>query len=174
MHTYRKIDDRCNDKGPVTAKMCISNIGTQDRSQPNGADPICYIIGWFHCALMELFCQVHYKIAWYPIVCHSFENLIHCNTIQKERKMIRYFQTLTSWEEKNQLEIIFVKILVFEMNIVYAFITLEEPVYFYVLKKNIEIVPVGFTCFLYWKDEKLHFVGEIYFFCSVKDSCSNN
>ncbi|KAJ6313193.1 hypothetical protein OIU77_014656, partial [Salix suchowensis] len=46
MHAYRKIDNRCSDEGPVTAKMCISNIGTQDWSQPNGADPIRYII-WF-------------------------------------------------------------------------------------------------------------------------------
>ena len=53
---YREINYACDNKRPISAKMSISNVSTQDWSNPNGANPIGDIIGRGDCALMELIC----------------------------------------------------------------------------------------------------------------------
>jgi hypothetical protein len=53
---YREINYGCDYKRPVAAKMCISNISTQDWSNPNSANPVGDIVGRGDRALMELIC----------------------------------------------------------------------------------------------------------------------
>lgn len=61
-YTYQEINYRSGDEGPVTSKMSICKICTQDRSDPDGADPVGDIISRLHSSLMELFGQIHYQI----------------------------------------------------------------------------------------------------------------
>lgn len=56
MRRYREIDYACDNKRPISAEMSISNVSTQDWSNPNGANPIGDIVGRGDRALMELIC----------------------------------------------------------------------------------------------------------------------
>jgi hypothetical protein len=56
IETYRDINDAGNDKRPVTAEMSISDVSTQDWSDPNSSDPIGDIVGSGDGALVELLC----------------------------------------------------------------------------------------------------------------------
>jgi len=56
LETYRDINYWRSDKRPVTAEMSISNISTQDWSDPNGSDPIGDMVGGGDRALVELLC----------------------------------------------------------------------------------------------------------------------
>lgn len=42
--TYGEIDGGGDDEGPVAAEMSIGNIGSQNRSHPDGANPVSYIV----------------------------------------------------------------------------------------------------------------------------------
>ncbi len=82
---YREINCGCDYKRPVTAKMSISNISTQDWSNPNSANPVGDIVGRGDRALMELICQIYDEIGGYAIIGHTFKNLVDC-TSQKKKK----------------------------------------------------------------------------------------
>lgn len=51
-NTYRDIDGRCDDEGPVTAKMGVCDVCAEDGSDPNGADPVGDMVGRLHRALV--------------------------------------------------------------------------------------------------------------------------
>jgi len=53
---YRDINDAGNDKRPVAAEMSISDVSTQDWSDPNSPDPIGDIVGSSDGALVDLLC----------------------------------------------------------------------------------------------------------------------
>lgn len=64
--------------------MSIGHICSQNRSDPNGANPIGHIIRRCHSPLVKLFGQIQDQIRRYSIICHAFKHLIHCNTSQRK------------------------------------------------------------------------------------------
>jgi hypothetical protein len=83
IETYGEINDGRSDERPVTAEMSISNISTQDWSDPNSSDPIGDVVGRGDGALVELLCQKHNQIGRYTIIRHTFKDFVDC-TIQKK------------------------------------------------------------------------------------------
>lgn len=47
----QEVDHRGNHKSPITPEVGVRDVGTKDRSDPNGAYPIGHIIARPHCAL---------------------------------------------------------------------------------------------------------------------------
>ena len=52
IHIYSKVDWRAEDEGPVSAKVGIGYVGSKNRREEDGPNPVGNVIGRGHCALV--------------------------------------------------------------------------------------------------------------------------